>query len=134
MDAIFKVKLMNFFGHLLSILLIGYIVFLLSRVIWYNWNLNEQEKLVKIEIQKTELEQKNLENLIVYYQSQSFKDIEARQKLGLKKPDEKAVSVPQKKYENFEKELQVEKQSMFVEKVVDKMPNWKLWWEYFTRK
>ncbi len=128
-----KQELKEIVNKLLIYGLIVYVVFILGRSIWDNFQLKRQIDSNKNQISDLQNENKNLENLIVYYQSDSFKEMEARSKLGLKKPGETAVSVPTKKYSNFQTETEAEKKNIAPPTVDQTVSNWRSWWEYFSK-
>lgn len=120
--------------------LVFWMLFLLGRALWQNWDLKRSilklnEQLITLEQQK-----KDLENLNLYYSSDSFKELEARKRLGLKKPGEKLVVLPATTPSaevptpgNFSEELDKEKKSIAGVTTPTKIPNWLLWWQYFTK-
>lgn len=128
-----KIKIKNFFNQTLVYLLIAYVFFILGRSIWLNFQIKKQLESTKSQISETEKKNKNLENLILYYQSDSFKEVEARQKLGLKKPGETVVAVPVKKYEDYNQETQAQTQEIVISKEGKPLPNWQLWWQYLFK-
>ncbi len=90
-----------------------------------------REVMRKIEIQRQiaaledkidalENDNKQLESLIQYLQTDDFIEEEARRKLSLKKPGEKVVAVPE-----------LEDDSNDNSASTSTLPNWKLWWYYF---
>jgi len=130
MKLIEKSNLSAASNRIISYLLIAYIFTILGRSIWYNWKLNQQIELIQTQIEQVKKENKNLENLVIYYQSDSFKEVEARKKLGLKKSGETAVPIPALKYENYAAEIQSEKKN-FVELVDDpQKTNYEKWWDF----
>ena len=114
-------------------LLVLYTFYMLGRSVWMNWTL--QKQIGDIQNQILEIERKNndLKNLIVYYNSESFREVEARAKLGLKKPGEMVVDVPVKSVNNFNVELQNQTQQMSVTKPAPAVPNYRLWWQYIFK-
>ena len=133
MNPVFKEKSGAFFSRVLIYLLILYTFFLLGKAVWTNYQLKQQTEQIQNEIANIQKQNKDLENLILYYKSDSFKEVEARRKLGLKKPDEKMVQVPVKKPGDFPSEVQAQKESIQEPETVEKQPNWQLWWQYFTK-
>lgn len=121
------------FNKLFIYALIIYVFIILGRSVWANWQLKKQMDTIRTEISALQDQNKNLENLILYYQSDSFKEVEARAKLGLKKPGETAVAVPTKKYDNYQAEIEAEKQNIAPKSNNDATPNWEAWWGYFTK-
>lgn len=114
-------------GNFVIFLIVLYMFFVVGRSIWINYNSN---KSLDVEAAKIELLRGNiteLENQIAYYQTQSFREKEARAKLGYRAPGENIMILP----------LDTEE-----EKVADvglgevniKIPNYVLWWKYFFER
>lgn len=78
---------------LLVFLILIYVGFLLYQAISLNYQTNQKIASLKKEIQEIEQDHNDLETLIAYYQTSAFQELEARKKLGMKKPGEKAVTV-----------------------------------------
>ncbi len=117
-----------------------WMLFLLGRALWQNWDL--KHSILKLNDQLITLEQqkKDLENLNLYYSSDSFKELEARKRLGLKKSGEKLVVLPattpsaeSATPSNFNEQLDQEKKTIAGVTAPSKIPNWLLWWQYFTK-
>ena len=125
-----KTKIWAYLSKLLTYGLIIYIFYLLGHSIWLNWTLKREIDQIKKDIVQIEEKNQNFENLILYYQSDSFKELEAREKLGLKKEDETVVSVPVKKYDSTISSEE-EKINLLSKKPVVKIANWRAWWSYF---
>lgn len=128
-----KSKLTKFANAFLLYFIVIYTFFMLGRSVWENFQLQKQISQIDAETINIQKQNKDLENLILYYKSDSFREVEARRKLGLKKPDEKVVSVPVKSFENFSAELEQQKESVSEKQVESKISNSKLWWQYFTK-
>lgn len=134
MNSLKRIKLTDLMGKLLLYLLIIYTFYMLGRSIWQNYELKQQEKAIRAAIAKVEQQNKDLNNLIAYYQSSSFREVEARQKLGLKKPGEKVVIVAQKdSVTNYQTEQNQEQQNIATTEQPTTAANWQLWWNYFTK-
>ena len=122
-------------------LFILYILFLLGRVLWINANLKNSIEKLHQQIAALEQQKKDMSNLILYYQSDAFKELEARKKLGLKKPGEKVVIIPASLAggstsptpANFIEEVEKEKRGVAGKETTIEEPNWRLWWEFFMR-
>lgn len=78
---------------LLVFLILIYVGFLLYQAISLNYQTNQKIASLKKEIQEIKQDHNDLETLIAYYQTSAFQELEARKKLGMKKPGEKAVTV-----------------------------------------
>lgn len=135
MDIGKKNKLTNNLIKIATYLVIFYILFLLGKSLWTNFELKKSIETLKDQIAVLEGQKKDLENLNLYYQSDSFKELEARRKLGYKKPDEKvmvlsATPTPQ----NFPQEVAKEKEGVAPKVSESQIPIWLLWWEFYTKK
>lgn len=80
-------------SQFIFILLVVYVLFILGRSIYKNYQTNK--KITNLENEITRLGQENqyLQNIILYYQTDSFKEVEARRKLNMQKPGEKVMAV-----------------------------------------
>lgn len=121
-------------------LLVFWILFLLGRALWQNWDLKHSISKLNEQLLTLTQQKKDLENLNLYYNSDSFKELEARKRLGLKKPGEKLVVLPmatpsqgQVTPSNFPEQLAQEKKTIAGVEAPSKIPNWALWWQYFTK-
>lgn len=117
----------------LLILLVIYTFAMLGRSVWVNFNLLKQTDVIKAKIEETKSQNDNLANLIVYYKSDSFREVEARKKLGLKKPNEKVMTVPVQKIESFDSEVKAQTSNISEKKVETNDSNIGLWWHYLTK-
>ena len=93
----FFIKLTNFVYKILILLLIFYFGFIIFRQIHNNYETNLQINQLEKDIQDLEAENQNLANLLIYYQSHTYRKMEARRRLGLKEPGEKVVILPENK-------------------------------------
>jgi cell division protein FtsB len=114
-------------GKLLLMAAIGFILFNLGKSVWKNYQNVQTINDKKQEIAKLENENQNLKNLNMYYQTDCFKEIEARRKLDYKKPGENVLVLPELSPNN--KELTVQnvnkKQDVSVEQ-----PNAIKWYHF----
>lgn len=120
--------ILKFLKSILIYLVAIYIFVILGRAIWMNWALKKEVDQIKKENIALQEKNHNLKNLITYYQSDSFKELEARDKLGLKKPDEKVILVPIKKISNNDQILSNNQADQ--NRVDQGIPNWQAWWIY----
>ncbi len=124
----------DIFNKLLIYLLIIYTFFMLGRSIWKNYQLKKETLRIQGEIDKITQQNKDLNNLILYYQSDSFREVEARKKLSLKKEGEKVVNFPLKQSADFQSEVQSQQQNIApVNKKEPSQANWQFWWDYFVK-
>lgn len=110
----------------LVFLIIFYAFFSLSKIFWKSYKLKTEISSLEKEISQLEERKRELKNLITYYGTSSYKEKEARQRLGYQKPGEHVLIImPEKTPSTVEEE----------EKLQEKLekPNWQLWWEYFFK-
>jgi len=82
-----KLRLVPFF------LIIAYILFLLGKAVWQNYNINLEVTNLDNEMQQLRDHNQELQKQIEYYQSSTYKEQQARLKLGYQKPGEKVFIV-----------------------------------------
>ena len=75
-------------------LALGYFVYLIYGAVVANYRTNQEIASLKAEIDLLNSEKDYIANLNIYYATNAYKELEARRKLGMKKPDEKIVHVP----------------------------------------
>jgi cell division protein FtsL len=85
-----KSNLLNFVG----LLVITYLTVLLVQTIKRNNDLQQQISKLNTQITKLQDDQAELTYKISYYQTDEFKDKEARAKLGLQLPGESVIILP----------------------------------------
>ncbi|MEK9156348.1 MAG: septum formation initiator family protein [Patescibacteria group bacterium] len=109
---------------LLLFLLVMYFLYVVGKTTWDNYQSNQEIKKMGERIAGLEEGIKFMEYEINYYKTDSFKEKEAREKLGYRAPDEKVISLPLDKPED---KILDEPQG----EIVIKTPNYRLWWKYF---
>jgi len=114
-------------GSLLLFAFVLYLIFIVGRVIFINYNSNksigEEEKKVVVltdEIQYLKFQ-------INYFQTYSYKEKEAREKLGYIAPGESVVSLP------IDSQIDKIADSGNIEASI-RVPNYQLWFRYFFQK
>jgi len=113
------------FGSLILFLLVLYLLFSVGKSILQNYYSNKDIRDQEKTIVKLKSDIVYLQAQIAYYKTNSFRDKQARAKLGYKAPAEKVISLPRDESEDkiadpIEKEIEI------------KTPNYRLWWLYFT--
>jgi len=95
----------------LVLIALGYFIFLTQKVVAQNYATNNKIAEMQDEIDILELEKQYLANLNIYYSSDTYKELEARRKLGLKKPGEKVVriAIPEERIAQFATNTTIEK-------------------------
>jgi cell division protein FtsB len=100
--------------------IILYMTFTAGRLAYRNYQLNLEEAKLEHDIAVLETEIQDLNNKIIYYQSDSYKEKMLRAKLNLQKTGEKVVVItPEPKAEQVD------------EKPKDNRTNPERWWDYF---
>jgi len=114
---------------LVGILLVGYAFFVLGKMVWMNYQRDQEIKNLAKDIQAIEQENQKLSDFIAFFQTDTFKEKEAREKLGVVKPGEKVLVFPDNK--EGESNILEEKTSKDETQEIEKMPNYKKWWNFF---
>ncbi len=70
-----------------------YILFLVGKVIYQNIKFNGVEKDLQKQVDVLDVENANLKNQILYYQTDSYKERVMRERLGYQKPGEKVLVI-----------------------------------------
>jgi cell division protein FtsL len=83
-------------GLVLGIITTLYIGYYLVVTVKHNYDLQKQISSLQQQIDDLKLERQQLQYKIQYYQTDSYKEKEARAKLGLQAPGEGVVILPQK--------------------------------------
>jgi cell division protein FtsB len=65
-----------------------------AEALWQNYTINKEVSRLKAEIVQIQEEGRQLKYLIAYLGTESFKEREARRKLGYKKPGEQVLALP----------------------------------------
>ena len=102
-----------------------YVAFVLYQTVYFNYKTNQQIKDLEAQQVKLREDKDRLGALVAYYKTDTFQELEARKKLGLKMPGEKVVKVEVEKSSEtneLKKSGPEEKQTK---------PNWQLWIDYF---
>lgn len=116
------IKLLIFFGFVMII----FTSFGLGKELVRRQKINNEIQEVKKEIESLEKKNKELGQLIEYLNTDSFKEIQARQNLGFKKEGEKVISI-----ESGDSGLNYENEASFEVPIKTETSNLKKWWNYF---
>jgi len=112
---------------LILLLVAGYLIFIFSRSLWKNYEINKELLSLENQIESLKLRQEYYENLIAYYQTKSFAEKEARGKLGLKKEGETVLALPRKGKVEKKEEI-IGENAKPQEKT-----NAEKWWKFFFK-
>ncbi len=84
------------FGTILGVLVAVYISFYLAQTISYNYKLKQQIGDLRGQLSELENQKQVLQYKIQYYQTDDYKEKQARAKLGLQAPGESVIILPHK--------------------------------------
>lgn len=113
-------------NSLLLFLFVIYLLFIVGKSVLTNYSSNKDIVKEEVKLEKLEQEIHDLNNQISYFKTASYKEKEARAKLGYKAAGENVMALPI----DTEEEKVVD--TSFAE-VKAKVPNFRLWWEYFFK-
>lgn len=114
------------FGSLLLFAFVIYLMIVVGRTVVTNYKSNKDIEKKELKLVEVEAQLHDLKNEINYYQTYSFKEKEARAKLGYKAPGENILSLP------IDTEEEKVADGGLVEAKI-RIPNYRLWWQYFFR-
>lgn len=116
---------------LLSIIVLSYTFFVLGKMVYQNYEVNQQIENLEKEVAEVENENQKLSDLIAFFQTETFKEKEAREKLGVVKPGEKVLVFPEE--ENNEVSI-LETATGKDNEEDEEIPNYKKWWNFFFKE
>lgn len=114
------------FGSLFLFVFIIYLLIVVGRSVWNNHQADQKIEAQMATLDDLRAQIKLLENQNNYYQTYSFKEKEAREKLGYKLPGESIMALP----------IDTETEKLADSGLADakpKTPNPILWWRFFTQ-
>lgn len=115
------------FGSLVLFLAVIYLLIIVGRAVWINYQSSKGIEEQEQKIADLQDEVRYLEFQVAYFQTDSFKEKEARAKLGYKAPGETVISLP------TDAPADKVADSAQVQEVI-KESNPRLWWKYFFGK
>lgn len=113
-----------FVAPVLILLALVYIGFLLYQAVYVNYQTNTKIDALNESLRENKIDKQNLEVLIAYYQTDSFRELEARKKLGLKMPGEKVIKV------DLAEETKPKPQAAIAEPIHRQKTNLEYWVDY----
>ncbi len=126
-------KKMSFISLLIILLGIGAmaaVAFVSCKEAKRNQQINEEIEAMKQEAEKIRKNNENLKEKISYFETPSFQESVAKEKLNLQKPDEQVVIVKPSEYYESQEENLADSQK---EKTEENTPNYLKWWNQFFR-
>ncbi len=111
------------------LLVVAYIIFSVGRSVMKNYEMNRRITTLKNELAAVEREKSYLRSLIAYYQTDTFKELKAREELGFQREGEKVLSVP---VEPEDRTIGAKSALLPDEPEPEKpQPNYQKWYNYF---
>jgi len=80
-------------GYLLLAAIFGFAIYSNFRVGLRNYQLRQAVQASQAEVEILKKRNEKLQLLLVFYETAEYQEVEAKRRLGLKKPDEKAILV-----------------------------------------
>lgn len=110
-----------------SLVVFGYLVLGSVKLIYENYRIHQQANRLEADMARLDEYNYQLKSLLVYYETDSYKEKEARQRLNFQKPGERVVPVPLKEGDDI---------SSITQPGIETQPatppsNPKQWWDYF---
>lgn len=113
----------------LVIVVVIYVCISVGRSVMKNYQINQKIEDLKIQIEILEQEKIYLDSLVAYYRTTTFKELKAREELGLKAPGEIVLAVPLE-----EEDLPTSEKAIALaigQKKEQVLPNYSKWFHYF---
>lgn len=132
-NSTFKAFMSSKLVLIIGFVLLALISVALTKELMRKHQVNQEIQIVKEEIEQLERRNNELSSLVEYLDTESFKEIQARQSLNLQKEGETAVAIteaqraPDSESENINKALEADREAQ------KKKSNIVKWWEYFFR-
>jgi len=118
-------------SHILTIIAAAVLIHMVVATIeavWQNYRINQDVARLRDEIAQLHDDQLELQNLIAYLNTESFKEREARRKLGYRKPGEQVIALPNVALYDIDAG---EAKSGEAQTADPTLTNPQKWWEYF---
>ncbi|MFH1838042.1 MAG: septum formation initiator family protein [Candidatus Kuenenbacteria bacterium] len=120
----------------LGIIILVFYFFSIGKESYRHYRINKEIRNLKQEIKELEDKKTQTKKIIQYLKTESFQERQARLELGMKKPDEKVVILPNASNEtknknefmdiNFKKNKEIEENN---QKIINPIR----WWKYFLK-
>ena len=127
-------RLLIWLRHSFGILwLVGvaiYLMVLAGNAVYRNYASQQEMLALKERLQKAQLEEESLSALLVYYQTDSFKEKELRRTLLLKRPNERVYALPESAISKKIEEELAQDIDKNPKKASSKLPIWQQWVNY----
>lgn len=132
-NATFKALMSSKLVLVIGFVLLALISVALTKELMRKHQVNQEIELVKEEIERLERRNEELQALVEYLNTDSFKEIQARQSLNLQKEGETAVAITEPVREPVIEEQVIDKAEEAQKEALAGKSNIVKWWEYFFR-
>jgi cell division protein FtsB len=106
--------------RIVAALVILYLLYVVGKTLYQGYQVRQEVENLKISIGKLSETNRDLSSKIIYYQSASYREKIARERMGLQKPGEEVIVIlPEAKPKTIE------------ENADDGLPNYQKWWNFF---
>jgi len=108
--------------RIVILLVIAYLLFVVGKTLYQSYQVRKEITSLENDIVEMRANNKDLSEKILYYQSPSYQERIARERLGLQKPGESVIVIlPEPKAKVVEKDP------------YDAIPNYQKWWNFFFK-
>lgn len=124
------------FSYLWLVAFAIYLAFSAGQSVYKTYQANQETEALREKLSKTLLEKQRLDALLVYYQTDTFKEYEMRRAMLLKNPNEKVYALPEQSesgsiVDGVEMALVQEQKKEVEDK--KQQANWRQWYEFVVR-
>jgi len=101
-------------------LIILYLLYVVGKTLYQGYQVRQEVENLKVSIENLSESNRDLSSKIIYYQSASYREKIARERMGLMKPGEEVIVI-----------LPEEKPKVVGKDEDDSLPNYQKWWNFF---
>ncbi len=120
--------LLTSFSYIWLIVLAVYFSILAGQAMYRNYQSQQQTRILEQQLSDAKTEKDRLEGLIVYYNSNEFKEKALRQSLLLKMPDEKVYALPESAVGQQVETAEAVRRQQADPRI--NVPTWRQWLDY----
>jgi hypothetical protein len=118
------------FSYIWLIVLAVYFSVLAGQALYRSYQSEQDNKALQQQLTQTQIEKERWQALLVYYQSDAFREKALRQSLLLKMPDEKVYALPESGIGKKLEEAEVARQK--AEDPLVNKPTWQQWLDFLS--
>lgn len=118
-------------GVVIIVALISWAVYVSSKQFSRNQRIEDEVSALQAEADKIQRENETLTEKIRYFDSNDFREQEAKEKLGMKRAGEEVVVIKSWQKDDQETASMNTRMTLSSEQVGDQSPNYEKWWRLF---